>query len=163
SDLSFSPDGKRIAYTYYPPNGERSLIMVGNVDGSDLHAWLPSTEDVRDFSPVFSPDNKTMIFAQSRFYGKYSPIAQPHYHAWDFYAPDVDGSTIRQLTNERFYNASRFSVPPDGKSMVVAATRLQSLKWHSTVQLIFLELLWSRVCTRHLLQQWGCCLWQVQL
>lgn len=93
---------------------------------SDLHAWLPSTEDVRDFSPVFSPDNKTMIFARSRFYGKYSPIAQPRYHAWDFYAADVDSSNIRQLTNERFYNASRFSVPPDGKSMVVVTESVDS-------------------------------------
>jgi len=126
SDLSFSPDGKHIAYTYFPPNGERSRIMVGNADGSDLHAWLPSTENVRDFSPVFSPDNKTMIFARSRFYGNYSPIAQPHSHAWDFYAADVDGTNIRQLTNESFYNASRISVSPDGKSMVVMTEDLDT-------------------------------------
>ena len=126
SDLSFSPDGKHIAYTYFPPNGERSRIMVGNTDGSDLHAWLPSTENVRDFSPVFSPDNKTMIFARSRFYGNYSPIAQPHSHAWDFYAADVDGTNIRQLTNESFYNASRISVSPDGKSMVVMTEDLDT-------------------------------------
>jgi Tol biopolymer transport system component len=119
SDLSFSPDGKHIAYTYFPPNGDRSQIMVGNVDGSDLHTWLPSTENVRDFSPVFSPDNKTLVFARSRFYGNYSPIAQPHSHAWDFYAADLDGTNIRQLTNESFYNASRISVSPDGKSIVV--------------------------------------------
>lgn len=119
SDLSFSPDGKHIAYTYFPPDGHRSRIMVGNVDGSDLRAWLPSRDDARDFSPVFSPDNKTMIFSRSRFYGNYSPIARPHYHAWDFYAADVDGTNIRQLTNESFYNASRLSVSPDGKSMVV--------------------------------------------
>jgi hypothetical protein len=70
-----------------------------------LRAWLPSQGNVRDFSPVFSPDNKTMIFSRSRFYGNYSPIAQPHYHAWDFYAADLDGTNIRQLTNESFYNA----------------------------------------------------------
>jgi Tol biopolymer transport system component len=125
SDLSFSPDGKHIAYTYFPPNGG-SRIMVGNANGSDLHAWLPSTENVRDFSPVFSPDNKTMIFARSRFYGNYSPIAQPHYHAWDFYAADVDGTNIRQLTNESFYNASRISVSPDGKSMAVMTEDLDT-------------------------------------
>ena len=126
SDLSFSPDGKHIAYTYFPPDGQRSRIMVGNVDGSNLHAWLPSVDDARDFSPVFSPDNKTMIFSRSRFYGNYSPIAQPHHHAWDFYAADLDGTNIRQLISEGFYNASRLSVSLDGKSMVVTTEDLDS-------------------------------------
>jgi Tol biopolymer transport system component len=126
SDLSFSPDGKHIAYTYFPPDGQRSRIMVGNVDGSDLHSWLPSVDDVRDFSPVFSPDNKTMIFSRSHFYGNYSPIAQPHHHAWDFYAADLEGTNIRQLTSESFYNASRLSVSPDGKSVVVMTEDLDS-------------------------------------
>jgi len=126
SDLSFSPDGKHIAYSHFPGNGERSEIMVGNADGSGLHTWLASTENVRDFSPVFSPDNKTLIFARSRFYGNYSPIAQPHNHAWDFYAADLDGTNIRQLTNESFYNASRISVSPDGRSMVVMTEDLDT-------------------------------------
>jgi dipeptidyl aminopeptidase/acylaminoacyl peptidase len=126
SDLSFSPDGKHIAYTYLPPNGERSRIIVGNADGSDLHAWLPSTENVRDFSPTFSPDNETLIFARSRFYGNHSPIAQPHNHVWDFYSAHLDGTNIRQLTNQSFYNASRISVSPDGKSMVVMTEDLDT-------------------------------------
>jgi Tol biopolymer transport system component len=126
SDPNFSPDGKHIAYTYFPPDGERSRIMVRNAGGSDLHAWSPSGDNVRDFSPVFSPDNKTMIFSRSRFYGNYSPIAQPHYHAWDFYAGDVNGTNIRQLTDESFYKTSRLSVSPDGKSMVVVTESLDS-------------------------------------
>jgi Tol biopolymer transport system component len=66
SGLSFSPDGKHIAYTYFPPNAERSRIMFGNADGSDLHAWLPSMENGKDFSPVFSPDPQGRASDQPR-------------------------------------------------------------------------------------------------
>jgi Tol biopolymer transport system component len=65
SNLTFSPDGKHIAYTYLPEDGAASRIVVGNADGSDLHEWSGSRGKVRDFSLVFSPDNKTMIFARS--------------------------------------------------------------------------------------------------
>lgn len=126
SNLTFSPDGKHIAYTYFPEDGTASRIVVGNADGSDPHEWSRSPDKVRDFSPVFSPDNKTMIFARSGYYGSYSPVAQPHHHAWDFYAADVDGTNIRQLTNESFYMASELSVSPDGKSVVVVTESLDA-------------------------------------
>jgi dipeptidyl aminopeptidase/acylaminoacyl peptidase len=126
SNLTFSPDGKHIAYTYFPEDGAPSRIVIGNADGSDLHEWSRSRDKVRDFSPVFSPDNKTMIFARSGYYGSYSPIAQPHHHAWDFYAADLDGTNVRQLTDESFYIASALSVSPDGKSMVVVTEGLET-------------------------------------
>jgi Tol biopolymer transport system component len=117
SRLAFSPDGRLIAYSYSPGNGEGSRIVIGSIDGSNLHTWSPSK--VRDFSPVFSPDNKTIVFARSGYYGSYSPIAQPHHHAWDFYAADLDGANVRQLTHESFYKASTLSLSPDGRNMVV--------------------------------------------
>jgi len=114
---SFSADGKRIAFAYRPGGETRSRIVVVNVDGSDLRQWSPSEDD--DFSPAFSPDGKTIVFGQSQYFGSYSPIAQPHSHAWDFYASDVDGGNMRQITNESFYTASAPSISPDGKSIVV--------------------------------------------
>jgi len=117
---SFSPDGKRIAYSYSPGNGVPSRIVVGNVDGSDLHPL--SASEVNDFRPVFSPDNKTIIFARSGYYGSYSPIAQPYHHDWNFFAADLDGANVRQLTNDHFYRVSDISVSPDGGSMIFVSS-----------------------------------------
>jgi Tol biopolymer transport system component len=121
---SFSPDGKRIAYTYWPGAGARSRIVIVNVDGSNPREWSPS--GVADLSPVLSPDNKTIVFSRSEFFGSYSPIAQPHPHAWSFYASDLDGTNIREITNEGFYMASHASISPDGKSMVIVAEGLET-------------------------------------
>lgn len=124
SSPAFSSDGRRIAYVYQPSDHRRSRIVIVDVDGSEPSQWSPST--VNDFSPIFSPDGKTIIFSRSGYHGAASPIAQAHPHAWDFYASDLDGTNLRQLTNESFYMASPASVSSDGKSMVVVTEGLYS-------------------------------------
>jgi Tol biopolymer transport system component len=124
SSPCFSPDGKRVAYTYRPGKEARSRIIIVNLDGSNSLQWSPS--GVADLSPVLSPDNKTIVFSRSEFYGNYSPIAQPHPHEWSFYASDLDGGNVRALTSERFYKVSPASVSPDGKNMVVVTEGLET-------------------------------------
>src|SRR5579864_490055 len=102
---SFSRDGKRIAYNYKPGDHRRSRIVTVKVDGSDMHEWSPSNEIA--LSPLLSPDNQTIVFARAEFYGSYSPIAQPHPHGWSFFASNLDGTNLHQLTTERFYMVSR--------------------------------------------------------
>jgi Tol biopolymer transport system component len=121
---TFSADGKRIAYSYEPGDRRRSRIVIVNVDGSDMHQWSPSS--VTDLSPVLSPDNETIVFSRADFYGSYSPIAQPHPHGWRFFAANLDGTNVRQLTTERFYMVSRPAVSPDGKNMVVVTEGLET-------------------------------------
>jgi len=121
---TFSVDGKRIAYSYEPGDHRRSRIVIVNVDGSDMHQWSPSS--VTDLSPVLSPDNETIVFSRADFYGSYSPIAQPHPHGWNFFAANLDGTNVRQLTTERFYMVSRPAVSPDGKNIVVVTEGLET-------------------------------------
>jgi Tol biopolymer transport system component len=124
SSPAFSPDGKKIAYCYSPTRGTNATIVVVNTDGSEPHSWSPTGSG--DFSPSFSPDNETIIFARSGYYGSSSPIAQPHHHAWNFYASSVDGANVRQLTNEKFYMASEASVSPDSKNIVAVTEDLDT-------------------------------------
>lgn len=121
---AFSPDGKQVAYIYWPGKGARSRIVIVDADGSNLRQWSPSA--VADLSPVLSPDRKTIVFSRSEFYGRYSPIAQAHPHEWDFYASNLDGTNVRQLTSERFYMVSPASISPDGQSMIVVTEGLES-------------------------------------
>jgi Tol biopolymer transport system component len=94
--------------------------MTSNVDGSGSYSWPTSEAD--DFRPLFLPDNKTVVFARSGYYGSYSPIAQPAQHEWNFYMSDLDGENVRQLTNETFYLVSRASVSPDGKTLLFVSS-----------------------------------------
>ena len=123
TDPSFSCDGKRIAYSYSPGNGSHFVIAMVNVDGSDFDQWPPSKAN--DFSPVLSPDNETLVFERSGFYGSYSPIAQPHSHEWNFYASNLKGANIRQITTEDFYTASPASISPNGRDMAVVTEGLE--------------------------------------
>ena len=116
SGPAFSPDGTRIAYSFSSGN-QPAYIVTQNLDGSNLRAWPSSAAG--DYLPVFSLDGKTIVFTRFAYYGNYSPIAQPHPHAWDLYAADLDGSNVRQLTHEHSYNISPLSISPDGKRMLV--------------------------------------------
>lgn len=129
NEPSFSSDGKRIAFTYWPasnpwPGGERRpKIVIVNVEGPERQEWLLPASNLL---PVVSIDNKTIVFGSAGFYGTYSPIAQPHSHFWSFFAASLDGTNIRELTTERFYLASRPSISPDGKGMVVVTEGLET-------------------------------------
>jgi Tol biopolymer transport system component len=115
---SFSPDGKRIAFTYFPASKEPSRVVIEHVDGSGRDTWKPSSPSVS--CPVFAPDNQTIVFGTAGYFGSYSPIAQPHAHEWNYFASNLDGTNLRQITHENFYSGSAASASPDSSSIVIA-------------------------------------------
>ena len=86
---SYSPDGKRIAYSL--AEGESAQIHVANADGSGARA-LTDTPYGLNTSPAWSPDGKRIAFVSNR---GGSP---------QIYLMNADGSGVRRLTFQGNYN-----------------------------------------------------------
>jgi Tol biopolymer transport system component len=118
SSPTISADGKLIAYAYAEGRGAHSHILITDVDGMNTRSLAKSESD--DFFPMFTANGRQIYFARSRFFGNYSPIAQPHQHEWDIFSADIDGTSVRQLTHESLYDMSKPSLSPDGKTLLFA-------------------------------------------
>ncbi len=87
--VSFSPDGKRIAYSL--AEGESAQIWVANADGGGARR-LTDTRYGLNTSPSWSPDGKRIAFVSNR---GGSP---------QVYVMGADGSNVRRLTFQGNYN-----------------------------------------------------------
>ena len=90
---SFSPDGLTVVFARcLQPQASGSIgecaIFRVQYDGSGLTAVTEYQSAVRDFSPVYSPDGKTLAFESYKRQGTAGAI----------YLMDADGSNIRRLT-----------------------------------------------------------------
>jgi Tol biopolymer transport system component/DNA-binding winged helix-turn-helix (wHTH) protein len=100
--LSFSRDGKWVAYTTYP---ERTLWR-SRADGSQkLQLTFPPQEVLM---PCWSPDGKRIAF-----------IARSPTGHWKVFMISADGGTLEQLTS-RQEDEGNPTWSPDGKSLIFA-------------------------------------------
>ncbi len=76
SALSWSPDGKVLAYSETPPGGPVTmwLLSVENLQKTRIE---PAVACQDAWNPTFSPDGKTLAFACSSSIGVWSIYAQP--------------------------------------------------------------------------------------
>lgn len=115
-DPVYSPDGSKIAFVSNR-EGENGGLYLMDAAGSNL-VRLTKGKD-HDTAPIFSPDGKRIYFLRSRWFGKYSPIARPHYHDQDIFSIGIDGSDLRAVTDEQFYQISEPSLLPDQEHMIL--------------------------------------------
>jgi len=87
--ISFSPDGKRIAYAL--AEGESTQLYVANADGSSPKRITETPYGINS-SPAWSPDGKRLAFVSNR---GGSP---------QIYVMNADGSSARRLTFQGNYN-----------------------------------------------------------
>lgn len=108
SDLAFSPDGRRIAFTDREgADGDENVFVVG-ADGSDRRRVTenPATER----APAFSPDGDRLAYTSDRDGNA------------EIYAADLDGGAAERLTRTAADERTP-AFSPDGERIAFAAAR----------------------------------------
>ena len=116
SGMSWSPDGRKIAYSFMPYAESGlgvSYIFIINSDGTGR---IQVTDGfVNDTAPCWGPDGTTIFFLSDRY--------DPGSGHVDTYAISSDGTNIRRITNTPGGWTVIRDISNDGKSMLVVSTR----------------------------------------
>jgi TolB protein len=102
---SFSPDGKRIAYTHF--DGHDDEIYTINTDGTGK--FRVTDNGTNDFDPSYSPGGKKIVFS-----GEYRKLSRPWTYTAEIYTIGVHGDNRVRLTNNSAYDTSP-DYSPDGQ------------------------------------------------
>lgn len=114
----FSPDGKRIVWRRFSPNGREAEVFTMNIDGSD-QKQITSLKAL-SWAPFYHPSNKYIIFSTNL-----------HGHRnFELYIVDVDGEKepVRVTNKTGFDGLPVFT--PDGKYLTWTSDRVPVRKGH---------------------------------
>jgi len=108
TDLGWSPDGNRIAFSAREENAAR-LFVINVLRGRIIKEI--AIDDIRDLqAPAFSADGESLFFVGNRN-GQY-----------DVFRYDLAGDRVANLTNDPYHDRNP-SVSPDGKEILYSSNR----------------------------------------
>ena len=120
-DPSWSPDGKRIAFTALREERINYEIYVLDVDGGNLQRLTDNPGNnghSGDKSPSWSPDGKRIVFTARRA----GHVENKFAITYEIYVLDVETGNQQRLTNNR-NNEWSPSWSPDGKRIAFSSDR----------------------------------------
>src|SRR5829696_5489799 len=111
-DSSYSPDGKRIAYTHW--DGHDLEIYTINTNGTAT--FQVTNNGTNEFDPSYSPDGKKIVFSgeESNFWPLFT-------YAVEIYTIGIHGKNRVQLTNNATYDYFP-DYSPDGRRIAYSGS-----------------------------------------
>jgi TolB protein len=107
-NLSWSPDGKKLAFDAYQ-NADKRQIFTVNADGSGLAQLTRHMSN--NIAPRWSPSGDVMAFASDRD------------GTMQYYVMNLDGSSMRKLTSDHKSGHIRMAWSPDGHRLALVSDR----------------------------------------
>lgn len=128
AEAYFSLDGKKLSFQTTREGHECDQIYKMNVDGSDQ--TLVSTGKGRTTCAYYMPDNKHILFASTHLVSDLCPpkpdlrkgYVWALYDSYDIFVATESGEIVKQLTNEKAYDAEA-TISPMGDRIVFTSTR----------------------------------------
>ncbi len=118
AEAYFSPDDKSMIFNGKTVDDEHHMVYTINVDGTGL---TQINDKGADACSYFHPDGKSIIWTSTRdnldmHLGSYSdPKDYPQ--GAELYTSDLDGSNVKRLTNNKYYDAE-VAYSPDGTKIL---------------------------------------------
>jgi eukaryotic-like serine/threonine-protein kinase len=131
TNVTFSPDGTRMAFVRRSPPERASSMMVANADGSAerrlVTVKLPDDFPIQPFErpgPAWSPDGRTIA----------TPLA--HSNGAVIAAIDAESGTLRELSTRRWYGVRRVAWLADSSAVLAAVAESASAYFGHQVWLV---------------------------